>query len=61
MINLTSIRERVDQTIGILEAVPPVSSSGENDVLGQCIGTLKSILEEIDEHGKTIPSKAQRF
>ncbi len=52
MISLTTIQQRVDQTIGILETLVglPGSLNGGNAELAQCIGTLKNISEEINDY-----------
>jgi len=51
MVNLTSIRQLVDQTVGTLMVVVEAEElpSGANDVLWRCIATLGSILEDIDD------------
>jgi len=64
MIDLTQIQLHVAQTVGILvdlrSALPP-SSSGENAELERCIGTLKSILEEIDAYESSRPIVTRPF
>jgi len=49
MINLTLVQELLEGTVGSLQKFYDESalSVGERDVLAPCIGTLKSILEDI--------------
>ncbi len=59
MINLTRIRQLVDQQDGYLAdlaAESPELLNGENSALALCIGTNNSILEEIN--AQKLPTQA---